>query len=150
MSVEKSRAEIETTLTRYGATAFVYGWEGARALIEFKAKGRRIRFVLPLPERGERRFTHSRRGNSSFETLLSSDAGSKAWEQACRQTWRALALVIKAKLEAVATGIAEFEDEFLANIVLPEGDTVSQRIRPTIAIAYENNGSPPLLLDYVR
>ena len=59
------------------------------------------------------------------------------WEQACRQRWRALALVIKAKLEAVESGITTFEDEFLAHIVMPDGQTVATHIKPRIAEAYE-------------
>ena len=33
VSVDASRAEIERTLTRYGATAFMYGWDADRAII---------------------------------------------------------------------------------------------------------------------
>ncbi len=69
----------------------------------------------------------------------------KNWEQACRQRWRALALVIKAKLEAVSAGISVFEDEFLANIVLPDGQLVGQWLRPQLAVSYEGGRMPPLL-----
>jgi hypothetical protein len=143
VSTEKSRAEIETTLTRYGATAFAYGWEGARASIQFEAKGRRIRFDLPLPDPKAKKY--ERDGRNS---VRSPEKRAAAWEQDCRQAWRALALVIKAKLEAVAAGITEFESEFLANIVLPDGSTVGQQVRPKIALAYEQNDMPKLLPDY--
>lgn len=59
VSSERSKAEIERTLTRYGATSFLIGWEAGRAAIMFEFGGRRIRFILPLPERTERRFTHT-------------------------------------------------------------------------------------------
>ena len=49
-----------------------------------------------------------------------------AWEQACRQRWRALLLIIRAKLEAAEAGISTLETEFLANIVLPDGRTAGQ------------------------
>ena len=39
---ERSRAEIERTLIRYGATAFAYGWQQDRAVLSFEAHGRRI------------------------------------------------------------------------------------------------------------
>lgn len=32
---DRSRNEIENTLTRYGATAFAYGWQGQYAVISF-------------------------------------------------------------------------------------------------------------------
>ena len=69
----------------------------------------------------------------------------QASEQAVRQRWRALALVIKAKLEAVESGITCFEDEFMAHIVLPNGNTVSQWLIPQISSAYENGAMPKLL-----
>ncbi|MEW8228634.1 MAG: hypothetical protein AB2748_23150 [Candidatus Thiodiazotropha endolucinida] len=139
VSTEKSRAEIERILQRYGADQFMYGWNEDSAVVAFRAEGRQIRFSLPMPDRKERRFTHHSRG------MRTPDAAMKEWEQACRQRWRALALVIKAKLEAVEAGIAVFEDEFMANIVLPNGTTVSQFMRPQIATAYETGDMPKLL-----
>lgn len=136
VSVEQSRAEIERTLARYGAESFAYGWDRSRAVVEFSAHDRRVRFVLPLPDRAAPDFTHHSRGQRSPAEA------EKRWEQACRQRWRALNLVVKAKLEAVDAGISEFEDEFLANIVLPDNTTVSQWARPAIDRAYEL-GSPP-------
>jgi hypothetical protein len=58
------------------------------------------------------------------------------WEQACRQRWRALNLVVKAKLEAVESGIATFEDEFLAYTMLPGGATVGQWLTPQLDEVY--------------
>ncbi|MDD3798409.1 MAG: hypothetical protein PHE36_04435 [Novosphingobium sp.] len=78
------------------------------------------------------------------------DAALREWEQACRQRWRALALVIKAKLEAIDSGISEFDDEFMAHIVLPNGRTVSEEVRPKITSAYAGEGMPNLLPDYSR
>jgi len=137
--VERSRAELERTLSRYGATAFGYLSDAGKAVIMFEAHGRRIRFDLPLPERDSRVFTHHARGARTATAAL------EAWEQACRQKWRALNLAVKAKLEAVEAGIAEFEDEFLAYIALPDGSTMSQRARPAIAHAYDTGTMPTLM-----
>ncbi len=46
---EGSRAEIEKTLGRYGASGFMYAWQGDRAVVAFEAHGRRIRFDVPMP-----------------------------------------------------------------------------------------------------
>lgn len=139
--VEKSRAEIEKLLHRYGATAFACGWNLDHAVIEFKARERRIRFQLPLPCKEEKRFVRDGRGN-----IRKPDKRYAAWEQACRQRWRALALCIKAKLEAVEAGISEFEDEFMAHIVLPGNETVSQWLRPQIEAAYTTGRVPEMML----
>ena len=140
VSTEKSRGEIERTLQRYGADQFMYGWDQDKAVVGFRMAGRQIRFLLPMPDKKERRFTHTPTGKAR-----TSNTAFAEWEQACRQKWRALSLVIKAKLEAVEAEIAVFEDEFMANIVLPNGTTVSQFMLPQIAEAYEKGTMPALL-----
>lgn len=142
VSTEKSRAEIERTLQRYGADQFMYGWDQNQAILGFRMVGRQIKFLLPMPDKTERRFTHTPTGRVRKETSAYNE-----WEQACRQKWRALALVIKAKLEAVEAGIAIFEDEFMANIILPNGSTVSQFMLPQITEAYDSGNMPKMLPD---
>lgn len=146
VSVSSSKGEIERILERYGAEQFMSGWSAEQALIAFTAHGRQIRFVLEMPSREDTEFTKTATGKERSES-----ASYKAWEQACRQRWRALSLVIKAKLEAVDAGISVFEDEFMANIVMPGGKTVSEHARPMIARAYDNpNDMQPLLPDYSK
>jgi len=141
VSSNKSRDEIERTLTRYGASAFAYATEGTRAMVQFDMDGRRVRFVLPLPDQNEREFTHTPgRGTKRTEAKR-----FDAWEQSCRQAWRALALVVKAKLEAIESKITTFDDEFMAHLVLPDGGTVGEFMRPQIANAYELGEMPKLL-----
>lgn len=141
VSSDRSIMEIKSILQRYGATRFAYGEEEERAIVGFDCEGRRIRFVIPLPDRSADEFwmTPEKRRRRTPE------AAAQAYEQATRQRWRALALVIKAKLEAVASGVAEFETEFLAHIVLPNGGTVGDWARPQIRTAYETGTMPPLL-----
>ena len=139
VSTSDSRNEIERTLSRYGADQFLYGWQAEAAVVGFRMHGRQIKFVLSMPARDAKEFTHSSRG------VRPAHVAADAWEQACRQKWRALALVIKAKLEAVESGIAVFEDEFMANIVLPDGSSVGQFMRPQIADAYATGAMPRML-----
>lgn len=141
VSSEQTRMEIERTLRRYGASRFAYATMDDRAMIGFEMAGRQIRFLLPLPDQNDRQFTHTpERG-----ARRTPENAAREWEQACRQRWRALALVIKAKLEAVECGISVFEDEFMANIVLPGGGTVGDFMRPQIAQAYLTGRMPPML-----
>lgn len=141
VSVEKSRSEIEATLRRYEATSFAYGWDQDKAVIQFAHEGRAVRFILTLPPRYSREFTHT----PSRGTERTAAQAEAAWEQACRQRWRALALCIKAKLEAVDAGITTFEDEFLAHLVLPSNETFGDWARPQIAEIYQSGGMPELL-----
>ena len=146
VSSEQSRSEIERTLTRYGATSFAYGGYLGGPVVMFEAMARRIKFVLPLPDPQDEQFTHYYRGRE-FKTKhpRTASAAQEQYEQAIRQRWRALALVIKAKLEAVEAGITSFEDEFLAHTMLPDGSTVGQWARPQIAQVYESNAMPALM-----
>jgi hypothetical protein len=139
VSTERSRGEIERILVRYGATSFAYGWEGTTTILGFKMQDRHIRYKLAMPAIGEFRYTENRRLPRSQQAM------QDAWEQACRQRWRALALIIKAKLEAIESGITDFETEFLAHTLLPEGRTVGEWIQPQIVTAYETGRMPQLL-----
>lgn len=140
VSADRSRGEIEKTLQRYGAAGFMYGWQDNWALIEFIYNTKKIRFLLEMPAReaDEFRLTPTGRDRSDSQAFI-------AWEQATRQRWRALALVIKAKLEAVASGIKTFEHEFMADIVMPDGRTVAEHAMPMIEKAYLTGTTPKLL-----
>lgn len=142
VSVDRSRGEIERLLTRYGAEQFMSGWRDNEAVVGFVIDRRVIRFMLPLPGKDAPEF---RRTPAGRRTRSPADA-ERAWEQACRSRWRALALVIKAKLEAVATGISTIEDEFLAWTVVPGGDgrTIGDVLRPQIARSIAD-GTPAML-----
>ena len=146
VSVEKSRAEIENILRRYKASSFGYATNPTGAMIFFELAGRRIKFVLPMPDSKAREFTHT----PAKGMLRSATEAEKAWEQAGRQRWRALALVIKAKLEAVTAGITTIEDEFLAHTMLPDGSTVSESMQPRIEQAYRDGRMPPMMLEGPR
>lgn len=141
VSTERSRAEIERTLQRYGADQFAYGWDANRAMIQFRAERRLIRFVLTMPDPKDPVYTYTPTGKH----LRDPDTAHREWEKACRSRWRALALVIKAKLEAIEAGISEFEHEFLANIVLPDQTTVGEWMAPQIEGAYRSGMMPSAL-----
>lgn len=142
VSGENSRAEIERTVRRYGATAYGYVWDdsGTRAMIEFRLCDRRVRFMLTMPDPQSDEFAFTPKGKRRQGEVV-----AKEWEQACRQRWRALALMIKAKLEAVESGIVTLEDEFLAHLVLPNGKTVGEQVVPAAIKAIESGKPMPLL-----
>lgn len=141
VSSDKSRAEIERTLSRYGADQFFYGWQDTSATIGFRMHNRRVQFIVPLPDRNadEFRLTPSRKWERG---MIEQD---RAYEQAVRQKWRALSLVVKAKLEAVESGITTFEEEFLAHMVLPNGQSVGDFMIPQVEAAYLTGKMPPML-----
>lgn len=140
VSSSKSRDEIERTLVRYGASEFSYGWSSGRAVIAFVKGNLQVRFELPLPDRQSNEFLLT----PSKKWARSDAEAEKAYEQAVRQRWRALSLVVKAKLEAVDAGISTFEEEFLAHIVVGE-QTIGAYMLPRLATAIEASAPPALL-----
>ena len=140
VSAIRTRNEIEETLERYGADGFAYATQGNLTTVIFAMENRRIRFILELPDPKDFRHT-----NHSPPRERSARAQQEAHDQACRQRWRALLLVIKAKLEAVSAGISTIETEFLANIVLPDNTTAGDWMILQIDQAYRNGEMPPLL-----
>lgn len=144
--VARSRAEIEALLQKFKCTQFIVGSdsEARTAMVQFKAQNRIIRFIVPLPDPSDKKYTHGmKRGWSVKRTPAQVQT---AVDQAERQRWRALMLVIKAKLESVESQIATFEEEFLAHIVMPNDRTVGQLVTPLIAHAYSNGVMPVGLL----
>jgi hypothetical protein len=125
--VSRSKAAIEELLRQHGATEFASGWDPTHDRMQFRLFDRTIRFVLPRPDPQARKFTHDRRG---FRRVPNSV--TRSLEQADRQRWRALYLVIRAKLEAVEAGIAVFEQEFLAFVVMADGMTIGDVLVPRI------------------
>jgi len=141
VTTDKSKTEIEKLLSRYGADQFMYGTDRTSAMVGFRADARMVRVVISMPDRDAEEF----RLTPTKKWERHPEEAEKAYEQACRQRWRALALVIKAKLEAVVAGISTFEEEFLAHLVLPDNTTVGDYMIPQVARAYEDGEMPKML-----
>lgn len=117
--VQQTQAEIQRMLDR--AKAKQYGtmvdYDLGTARVQFRLHDRIVRFTVLLPDaakvRGDR------------------------FAKAERQRWRALMLVIKAKLESVESQIETFEEAFLANIVMPNDQTVAQIVLKQVAESYK-------------
>lgn len=116
---ERTRLEIEALMAKRGADQFFTGADRARALLAFRVGGRHMRFTLPLQD-------------------------CKTQQQVMAR-WRALFLVIKAKLQAIDLGILTMEEAFLAETVLPDRSTVAETLLPQIENAYSTSNMPPLL-----
>lgn len=109
--VKQSKGEIEAVLGKYGADKYGMTVEPGRAVVLFQANSRTVRFVLPLPE----------------------GSGDKI-EQQHRIMWRRLLLVIKAKLESVASKIETFDEAFLAHVVMDDGQTAYEKMEPSLRL----------------
>lgn len=121
--VGKTKSDIEDLLRKHGATQTFTGTDSDSQMLHcgFAIEGRHVKL---------RATTANGKGST---------------EQKERQAWRALLLLVKAKLEIIAMGYTTFEVEFLANLVLPNGQTVADDVLPKVAKAYESGKMPNLL-----
>jgi hypothetical protein len=101
-----------------------------------------VKFALPIPDKNDPKY---RKTESGRVRNTKSAAIEQAHSQEIRQRWRALLLVIKAKLEAVESGITTFEQEFLAHLVMANGETVGDWAMPQVEAMYKTGNMPPLL-----
>lgn len=136
----KTQVEIQDLLEKYGCEDFAIARGPLKVTIGFLLNKRRVRFTLPLPDKNDPKFKKTPTGKARSEGSL-----NEAYDQEVRRRWRALLLTIKAKLESVASGIETFDEAFMAQLLLPNGETMSQWAGPQIEAAYTNGAMPPLL-----
>jgi hypothetical protein len=103
----RTQTALERLVERHGATDFVLLEDSISPSVSFALRGHYVQFVLPLPDRLSRQFTHTATGRPRALT-----AQERAYEQAVRRGWRMLLLVVQGKLAAVESGISTFEREF--------------------------------------
>lgn len=124
--VDDSRREVERILRVSGATGFATSWDKNRYTIMFEIHGRRVRFDVSAPDAKD------------YPTTA-------RWQAEERRRWRALVLILKAKLELVASGDTTFDAEFLANLMTSNGSTIGAMILPSLVQVLESGKMPPML-----
>lgn len=123
--VDRSRAEVQKLLRRYGATRVAEAWLPGRAAVQFELGGLVAKIEVPMPTAAE--VQKSLKKRRPTEAAL-----RRAHDQAERQRWRAFVLLLKAKLESVAMGVVTFEREFMPHLMLESGSTVAEAMERAI------------------
>ena len=141
VSAERTLSEIQATLKRYGASRMAYAEDDFEVSVMFEMQSRRVRFTLPLPDKNAEAFV-AKGGN---QNIKKGSFNQSVYDQAVRSKWRALLLAIKAKLESVESEIETFDEAFMAQLVLPNNETVGKWAAPQIELAYSSGKMPPLL-----
>lgn len=129
VAVAATEMAIKALLRKHGAGDIAIMESSDRAIVAFQKDGLSITFRLPLPDRNARPFVFATFG-ARGEGRRSPEAAARAWEQACRSRWRALLLCIKAKLEGIEAGIESFEQAFMAHVMMPDGETIGDKVLP--------------------
>lgn len=126
VTIEKSQNEIKRLLQKHGLTKYAIGEEKDRttilAVIEQDKQRVSLRFSLTLPDPKDPRIIYT----PSRKYLRTADERTKAYADEVRRRWRALLLLIKARFEAVEAQITTLAEEFLPNVVLPNGESVAE------------------------
>ena len=140
VSIDKSRGELEKLLKARGATGFMFGWEEGRDshVVAFRLADRLIRLTVPRSFYDE----HKRTPSGRTRTVEAAQEQADAEE---RRRWRALLLVIKARLVAVDDGVETLETAFLPWVVLPTGQTIAEWLGPQLDTVYATQRMPELL-----
>jgi hypothetical protein len=148
--VERTRAEIDGLLTKNGASsvAILNDEEHNVAAFAFTIRGARFRVELPLPTAQDIQPTpgHEPRGWSYTTTEQRSQWLGRQLAQARRERWRQMLLLLKAKLEIVRIGLSTVEHEFMADMVLPSGQTASVVLAEALRCGLNGTGDLPKLL----
>ncbi len=139
VTIAQSRQEIGRILTRYKAGAPVFHEEAEVHHLLFSIGKQPIRIDLPVPPPlgpAPRYLNNAQRSQWV--------ARRRKWERETQRRYRALALVLKAKLEAVASGIATVEQEFLADLVTRDGRRIGDALAPQLVRVIEEGVFPRL------
>lgn len=115
---DKSKSQIEKALRAYGCKGVMQGYDESSAFLAFMFGGLQIRMIMPLPDS----------------------------EKLQRQRYRVLLVNIKAKFESIACGLKTFEEEFIGDIVMPNGMTLAQAALPQLRKAIADGKMPSKLL----
>jgi len=135
--VERSRAEAEKLLKRAGATKLAFMWEDGQAQLACQLEGLPIVFKVSRVYIDDLKPTKRARTGAQLDSAL---------DQEERRRWRALVLILKAKLELIESGQSTAEREFLADIMLPGGRTMGDEMIPKIRKALTEGKMPRLLM----
>lgn len=117
--VDRSRAEIEHNLDRFGAEGFGYRRVPGLETLEFSYQGKVVllRMGMPVPDDPPER----------------------------RRRWRVMSMTVKALLVAVDEGLITFEEAFLAHFQVGPGRTVGDELVPELDRAVAERRLPTML-----
>lgn len=118
----RTQGEIKDRLRQAGADQIAVFESDDRSAVAFRLSAAMYRVTIPI------------------------EAGAKDRAQEERRAWRLMGLLIKSKLEAVREGATTVEREFLADMLLYDGRTVSEWAEPQIEAARIDGRMPKQLL----
>ena len=124
--IARSKQNIDELLVSYGIEESFSGRSPRGDGIGWKHKSKVYKMSVPVPSKD--------------------DKTDKQYEQEMRQRWRILYMSMKMKFEEIDAGVISFEDQFLAQMSLPDGSTVADFMKlPENLKRIERTEMPKLL-----
>jgi hypothetical protein len=140
---DRTRMEIERLLTKFGADGFGYVTDLNRAMLTFRIRNRMVRLTIPLPKLSD--YARTPKDHYGYSRARGRVAQQTAMDQALRTRWRSVKMIIYAKLEAVQDGVSTIEREFMADLVIPGGRTLSEALTPQFERIMASGWTPQLM-----
>ena len=125
VSVARSQEEIQRLVRKHGARKVGTYTDDDAAVVTFQTNDRTVKFRIPMPGPDD----PDVRAAAAKIHRAGGEALDRALEAEQRRRWRALVLVIKARLEAVAEKVETFDEAFLAHIVTDRGHTIMEELK---------------------
>lgn len=122
VTVARSQEAVKGLLKSAGSDQIAVYEAAEQSAVAFRVTGRFYRITVPVKVK------------------------SRNPQQEERRAWRLLLLLIKSKLEAVREGATTIEREFLADMLMPDGQTVGEWTAEPLKLAYQGGVTPQLLL----
>lgn len=139
----QSRMEIEKLIVKFKGTDVIIGSFNEKTMVQFRARGRFVRISLPVPTAADKEIRFNGQGRVRTSIQVQNAIATET-----KRRWRCVLLLIKAKFTAIEDGIVTFEDEFMAETVMPDGKTAKEHIQPQIAAAYETGKMATLQIGF--
>jgi len=120
-----SQAQIRALLEKKGANRFMFMEEPDKATVMFFLDKLLIKIMLPYPDD---RFSASAR------------------DRLVRSRWRVLLMMLRMRFEAAEAKISTIEEQFIGDIVTPDGATTYEWLRPQITRMVMDGRMPKTML----
>lgn len=145
VSVQASRLELEKILGKYGARSHGVETKPDFVAINFELCATRYRLEVPMPG-----FPNGYPIGACPDHPACSNRCRyypAHVEQAKRERWRAIIMMVKSKLELSRLGVSSVEKEFMGSLLLPGRDeTLATAFGRAMQRYHANGGGGPLML----
>jgi hypothetical protein len=124
VSATDSRGEITGILAKHGVSTMAWGTKPTGDFLQFEIGGKLYKFSIDRPSMDDARESFLSAGKTDWGWRHQADQ-EVALDAEWRRRWRAIVLLIKAKMEFADGGETTVEREFMPYLMLANGQTMA-------------------------